>query len=366
MLKLLGRGKKSVSKTNFASPYKQLFSKVKNSKESRRAIKKDVFLERESSKKAFGNIRLHNVEKSFGKKSVLSGVNLEIKHGEIMGIIGVSGSGKTTILRLIIGFYKPSSGEITFNGKDIKKQMNIIDRNFGFATQDDSFYGDLTAEENIRFFGKLYGLNNAFLENNIDNVLDLVELYDEKKVLARNLSGGMQRRLDIACSLVHDPTVLILDEPTEDLDPMLRAELLGLIKKVNKNGTTVIFTTHLLNEAEFLCDEVAIISNGKILTVGTPNDLKKSYKSGDRIHLVLESGDYNKYKKKLRSFKTEVKENKLIIYVSKNIKPSTVLKKVLTMVEKNNDKIVLADIRKPSLREVFSSLTKNAKKNTKK
>ena len=262
MLKLPGRGKKSVKKPLILSPYKQIFSKIEADKKVSREIKRDVLIERDPLKKARGILKLQNIDKSFGKHNVLSGVNLEIKQGKIIGIIGVSGSGKTTILRLIIGFYRPTKGEIIFNGINIKKQMNIIDRNFGFATQDNSFYKELTVEENIKFFGKLYGLTNDFLKLNIDTVLDFVDLYEAKRVLARNLSGGMQRRLDMACALIHDPTVLILDEPTEDLDPILRAEILRLIKKINSKGTTIIFTTHLLDEAEFLCDDVAIISNG--------------------------------------------------------------------------------------------------------
>ena len=363
MLKLPGRGKKSVKKPLILSPYKQIFSKVEENKIERDAIKKKIFVDRDPSKKAYGALKLQGIEKSFGRHKVLYGVNLDVKPGKIIGIIGVSGSGKTTILRLVIGYYKPNSGTITFNGINIRKQMNVIDKNFGFATQENSFYKDLTVEENVRFFGKLYGLTEKFLENNVDSVLDLVELYEAKKALARNLSGGMQRRLDLACSMIHDPSVLILDEPTEDLDPLLRAEMLGLIKKINNKGTTVIFTTHLLDEAEFLCDEVAIIANGKILSVGTPNDLRKLYSSNDTIHLMLENGNYEKYKTNLKSYKTVIENNKLIVQLAKNENSVSALKKILNLVEKNKDKIVFADIRKPSLSEVFSGLTKYARKN---
>ncbi len=364
MLKLPGRGNKRL-KTRVFSPYERLFSNLMGSETGRKEIKKQVLAQRDISKKTFGAIRLHDVRKLFGKKNVLDGVNLEIKPGKILGIIGVSGSGKTTILRLIIGFYKPTSGFVIFNGENIRKQMKIINKNFGFATQDNSFYRDLTVEENVRFFGKLYGLTNEFLNANVDNTLDLVELYDSKRVVASKLSLGMQRRLDIACALIHDPTVLILDEPTEDLDPNLRAQLLNLIKEINKIGTTVIFTTHILDEAEYLCDEIAIISNGKILRVGSSNDLKKAYGYGDEIHLVLESGDYDVYTRKLRSFKPIVKDNKLIINVPAGGKSPKLLKMLLGMVEKNSDKVILADVRKPSLSEVFSNIIKNVKNNKK-
>ncbi len=311
MLKLPGRGKKSVNKPGFLSPYKQLISKVSTGEKIRKEIKDAVLVGREASKKASGVIRLNKVSKWFGNNKVLTNVSFEIKLGKILGIIGVSGSGKTTILRLLIGFYKPTSGVVTFNGENINKQIKVVNRNFGFATQEDSFYKDLTVEENLMFFGRLYGLKKNTLESNVAAIMKLVDLYDARNVLGRNLSGGMERRLDIACALINDPTVLILDEPTEDLDPHLRASLLELIKKINQKGTTVIFTTHLLNEAEFLCDEVAVLSGGGVLKMGTVIDLRKAYNAGDK------------------------------------------------------DKLILADIRKPTLTEVFSSLTKNAKKKIK-
>lgn len=365
MLKLPWRGKKSVMKSDHLFPYKQLFSKIIINTENKEPIKNIGTAYRDPKKKTHGVVKLEGVEKTFGKINVLNGVNLEIKLGKIIGIIGVSGSGKTTILRLIIGFYKPTSGVISFDGKDIKKQKQIVFNNFGFATQDNSFYKNLTVEENVRFFGKLYGLNNEFLNYNIPRVLGLVRLGDSRKILSGKLSSGMQKRLDIACAMIHDPTVLILDEPTEDLDPNLRAEILNLIRDINRNGTTVIFTTHLLGEAEYLCDEIAIIANGKVLIVGSPNDLRKSYSAGDKIHLVLESGNYEKYKKQLNGFKTTVLHSRFIVHVPKNQNSVKILKKILGLVEKNKDKIILADIKKPNLSEVFSNLTRNAKKSKK-
>lgn len=375
-------GKKSVNQKRGFSAYGKLFnfsrSKNKTPKKDKSEVQINIKKKKRFSfhilnkkakdefKSVSGNIEIKGVGKSFGKNIVLKNVNLIIPKGKIFGIIGVSGSGKTTLLRSIVGFYKPSEGVILYNKVDIRKQREIITRNFGFATQDNSFYDNLRVDENIRFFGKLYGLKGNILEERIDNVLSLVELSDAKKRLARNLSSGMRRRLDLACALIHNPSTLILDEPTEDLDPHLRQELLEVIKKINKDGTTVIFTTHLINEAEYLCDIVAIISNNTILKVGSTSDLRKVYKGGEEIHLVLEdTGRYGFYIKKLKKYSMHIRNGKLIIHIKNTEKAIKVLKTLLGWIERNKDKIILADIRRPSLEEVFQELTKNVKKSKK-
>lgn len=367
MLKLPGRGKKRESFSFFA-PYKNLINIVGTKKlvvketvsGSYNKLPDSMF---SSEKKKSGLIKIRNLEKSFGKHLVLQNINLEIQPGKIFGVIGESGSGKTTLLRLIIGYYKLTKGEITFDGNNIVKDSEFVKNNFGFATQDNSFYKDLTVEENLRFFGELYGLEKNYLNETIDRILKLVELIDVRKRLARQLSGGMKRRLDLACALIHDPSVLILDEPTEDLDPRLREQLLNLIKNINNHGTTVIFTSHLLEEIEYLCDKVAVLSKGTIIKVGSPNELREAYKKGEEIHIVLENAkNYSLYAKKLRGLQLNIDGNKMVVYVPEKQNSVTILKKILSWVSKDGQKVVLADIRKPNLTEVFSNLIKDGKK----
>ena len=193
-------------------------------------------------------IEISNVSKSFGKKVVLENVNLNIQEGKILGIIGTNGSGKTTLLNMVIGFYRPTKGSLSFKGKDIQEAQKEVKNKFGFATQYNCYYPHLTSAENVAYFGSIYNLNENEIRSRVIELLKLVNLYEAKDVMAEHLSMGMQRRLDIACSLINDPEVLILDEPTEDLDPALRRDVLGLIKKVNSSGTTVILTSHLLSE----------------------------------------------------------------------------------------------------------------------
>src|SRR3989344_990800 len=364
MLKLPGRGKKREHKGGAFSPYKNFIrSKHDTKKELKEEIKESVRSATSFGTKAEGTIRFNDVEKRFGSHVVLQSLTFEIPTGKIFGVIGVSGSGKTTLLRLIVGYYLPTKGSISFSLKENRKSNIPMTKHFGFATQDNSFYGDLTAEENVRFFGTLYGLKPDVISSRVADVLSVVELYDSRNELARNLSGGMRRRLDLACALVHDPSVLILDEPTEDLDPRLREQLLNLIKNINNHGTTVIFTSHLLEEIEYLCDKVAVLSQGTIIKIGSPDELIEAYKKGEEIHLVLEDPkSYNKYAKKLRGLQLNIDGNKMVVYVPEKQNSVTILKKILSWVSKDGQKVVLADIRKPNLTEVFSNLIKDDKK----
>lgn len=221
-------------------------------------------------------IQATNITKKFGQNVVLDGLNLDIPLGKIFGIVGINGSGKTTLLKILIGYYKPEKGTILYTGEDISKRLNDVRATFGFATQSNCFYLKLTVWENLFYFGRMYGLNDDVIRKNIQTILPLVKLEDAKNVLAENLSTGMQRRLDIACALIHNPHVLILDEPTEDLDPSLRREMLETIKSISReHKTTIILTSHLLEEVEYVCDDVAILHNGKIVKVGNIQAFKR-------------------------------------------------------------------------------------------
>ena len=302
-------------------------------------------------------IEIKKVTKIFGRNTVLNDVDLNIPQNKIFGIIGESGSGKTTLLKSIIGFVKPDSGIITFEGREVSRSMETIRERFGFASQENCFYPKLNVRENLEFFGSLYGLSSKLIDSNIKKLLKFVELEDAEKTLAENLSSGMQRRLDIACSLINNPKVLIMDEPTQDLDPVLRKEIVNLIRKINENGTAVILTSHLLFEAEVLCDEIAILHQGKVLEVGTPEQLKNMYSKNQEIHFETSPGRYDLIIKQLSDEKSiervEHKGNKVILYTPK---AEIVLKKLLIVISKMGEELIDVDLRKPSLNEVFESL----------
>jgi ABC-2 type transport system ATP-binding protein len=305
-------------------------------------------------------IEVKNLSKSFGAHQVLKNVNLQIPSRKIFGIIGPSGCGKTTLLKTMIGFWTADSGDISYETRDLKKHGKFIRQIVGFATQENCVYPKLSVRENLIYFGTLSNVPRSTLLSNIDKVIKFVHLEDSSEELAENLSGGMQRRLDIACSLIHNPRILILDEPTEDLDPILRRDVLSLIKKINQDDTTVVMTSHLLHEAEQLCDVIAILHNGKVLKCGTPEELRRSFSKEDEIHLITLKKNYAELMKNIKSRaikKVERSGNRLIIRTTDS---ESTLQKILSGIKKQKDKIVQIDVRKPSLSEVFVSLVKKS------
>jgi ABC-2 type transport system ATP-binding protein len=232
-------------------------------------------------------IKFQNIDKTFKTHKVLDELNLSINKGDLIGLIGKSGEGKTTLLRVLIGFYKIDSGQIIFREKDITKKTNIIRDAVGFCTQENSFYPELTIEENLWYYGRLYKINRRTLKQQIPRLLKLVDLTNHKKKLSGNISGGMKRRLDFAISLVHDPEILIMDEPTTGLDPIIRKSLWDLIDKINKEGKTIIVSSHLLDYIQDKCNKIGFLSKGKV-NVTTMTKLKKKYPKEKSLNYMFE------------------------------------------------------------------------------
>nr|MBI4156928.1 ABC transporter ATP-binding protein [Candidatus Woesearchaeota archaeon] len=303
-------------------------------------------------------IKVDKLIKTFGKNNVLKNVSFDIDNKDIFGIIGVSGSGKTTILNILIGFLKHDSGAVLFQSKDISSDRRNIKGIFGFATQGGSFYSKLSVMENLEYFGRLYDIHPDEIKKRSDTLIELMELDKARDTLAGHLSTGMQRRLDIACALIHDPDVLILDEPTEDLDPVLRKEILGLIRRINDQGTTIIITSHLLSEMESVCNKITILHNGEILETGTPDQLKDAYSKYEEIHLETSPGNYDKIIRRLNKSHVKhviKKSHKVVIYTNQAQK---LLKQLLRTLDSTKERLVDIDVNKPSLEEVFESLTR--------
>jgi len=211
-------------------------------------------------------IFLDDILKKYRKNKVLNGLTLNVEKGEILGIMGKSGCGKTTLLKGLIGMINYDSGKIYFNGEKI----NILNKNFlrnrvGFASQENMLYEELTLMENIVYYGKLYNLKKSEIIENASQLLGLSGLSNSKRLLIKNFSGGMKKRANILVSLVHDPDVLILDEPTTGLDPILRSSIWEYILKINKQGKTVIVSSHLIEELQEYCTNVAFMHRGRIL-----------------------------------------------------------------------------------------------------
>ncbi len=217
-----------------------------------------------------------NLVKRFGDFTAVDHLNLKIRKGEIYGLLGPNGAGKTTTIRMLTTMDLPTEGSITINGFSTKTQYLEARRNIGVIQQHHSLEKDISVKENIVHHGLMQNLSRKQIKENMENLCGIMELNDRMDSLVETLSGGWKKRVAIVCSLIHNPKILFMDEPTTGLDTQSRNLLWKMIRNINKQGTTIILTTHYIFEAENLCDRVGIIANGKLITEGTPEELRES------------------------------------------------------------------------------------------
>jgi ABC-2 type transport system ATP-binding protein len=231
---------------------------------------------------------LKELVKRFGDFVAVDRVSLEIPKGEIFGFLGPNGAGKSTTIRILCGLLGPTSGSGTVAGFDVATQAEDIRRNIGYMSQKFSLYDDLTVEENIEFFGGVYGVQPDVLKTRRDYVLKMAGLEDRRKSLTRLLSGGWKQRLALGCAILHEPPILFLDEPTSGVDPMARRNFWDLIYQLSAAGHTIFVTTHYMDEAEY-CHRIALMYGGRVIALGSPAELKQLL--GEGRLLYLESSD---------------------------------------------------------------------------
>ena len=235
-------------------------------------------------------VELIAVERAFDERLVLSNISLTVNEGEIFGVVGPSGSGKTTMVRMIVGLLTPSSGEVYVQGMAPADFGSREKRDLGYMPQGFSLYPTLTTMENARFMASLYGIGWLARRKRIREVLEFLELWDARGRLAANLSGGMQRRLSLAGAILHNPSLIVVDEPTAGLDPVLRLRIWDYLRDLREQGITIILTTQYIEEAE-RCDAVAILSEGKVAAVGSPMELRRQANMPDSVDLEIKGGD---------------------------------------------------------------------------
>ena len=216
-----------------------------------------------------------DLTKKYDNRPVVDNLNIEIKKGEIFGLLGPNGAGKSTTMNMICNIVKPDFGVIEFMGKDFRKNKKELSGHLGYIPQHLAIHGNLKAWENVELFTSLYGIKGEELKHRIDESLEYVGLSERRNDYAKKFSGGMKRRLNIACAIGHHPDLLIFDEPTVGIDPQSRNFILERIKESNANGATVIYTSHYMEEVEAICTRIAIMDNGKIIASGTSEELKK-------------------------------------------------------------------------------------------
>ncbi|MBN2048966.1 MAG: ABC transporter ATP-binding protein [Spirochaetales bacterium] len=302
-------------------------------------------------------IEMNNLTKSFGSTVAVNNISLTIPAGSLFGLLGPNGAGKTTLINLITGLVSPDSGTVRFPGLNGKKATREVKSKLGLVPQDQAFYLNYSAGENITFFAGLYGLKGKVLKEAVERALEFTGLTDTGKKRAKDFSGGMKRRLNIACGIVHNPDIIILDEPTVGIDPQSRNHILRSVEKLQKEGRTIIYTTHYMEEAEALCSDIAILDKGKIIARGTQEELKLMIQDHYRVIFTLKRPE----KVDLQAFKKipgvrHVELEDLFLKVTSEVGIGNLNQ--LTE-EVNRQQILVTDIKSdsPSLETVFLNLT---------
>jgi len=303
-------------------------------------------------------VKLDQVAKSFGDVTAVDKVSLEIMEGEIFGRLGPNGAGKSTAINMITGLLSIDKGSISILGMDIRKNKMEAKANVGIVPQDIAIYEDLTSLENVKFFAGLYGLRGKELDAAALDALGFTGLSDRKGEFPKNFSGGMKRRLNIACAIAHKPKLIIMDEPTVGIDPQSRNHILQSVKTLNKMGSTIIYTSHYMEEVDEICTRIAIMDHGKVIALGTCAELKNLINDKD-ILIVTVAGPASKVsEEKIREIagveSVDIAESTVKITSAREV---TNLDKIIQYFVKNDISIKSVESKTPDLESVFLSLT---------
>ncbi|MCM3337907.1 ABC transporter ATP-binding protein [Paenibacillus sp. MER TA 81-3] len=232
-------------------------------------------------------VQIRNVVKKYNGKAVVDHLNLAIEEGEIFGLLGPNGAGKSTTIHMLTGMLPISGGDISVDGISVKHNPLEVKRRIGLVPQDLAIYEQMSARDNIVFFAKLYGLRGKALEAGVDEALELVGLSDRRKDKPAAFSGGMKRRLNIACAIAHRPRLIIMDEPTVGIDPHSRNHILESVKQLNEAGSTIIYTSHYMEEVEAISTKVGIMNQGRLIACGTQHQLKEDIGQDDKLTVTI-------------------------------------------------------------------------------
>lgn len=285
-------------------------------------------------------LQVKDAKKSYGSFIALRGVTFDLHSGELLAVLGPNGAGKTTLIRAICGRHRLSSGFIELNGQPIRRRKQR--RLLGFVPQDLAVYPDLSVRQNMEVFGRLHGVPGSELKAKVNDALEWTRLQDRQKHLAGTLSGGMQRRLNIACGVLHSPVVLLLDEPTVGVDPQSRERIFEMLEELKQQGTSIILTTHQLDEAQSRCDRIVIVDGGQVIASGTLDDLI-SKTVGHARQLTVQTRLVNG-----EATRTQTLELQDVVRD---------LPRVLADAEQKNVQIDRLTVKEPSLQDVFLHLT---------
>lgn len=302
-------------------------------------------------------IEVKNLTKKYKELKAVDDLSFEVHEGEILGLLGPNGSGKSTTINCLLSLLNYSNGSIKIFGKEMKPDSYDLKSKIGVVFQEVSVFDELTVYENIDYFCGLYISDNETRKKYIEDAISLVGLEDFKKFYPKKLSGGLLRRLNIACGIAHKPKLIFLDEPTVAVDPQSRNNILDGIKKLRDDGATIVYTTHYMEEVEILCDRVIILDKGKILATGTTDELKELAKIEEKISIEVADIDV-KYLDKIKEFKNidTVNYNGNILLITYK-KGKNNLVEIMEYLKNNNINYNKIFSERPTLNDVFLELT---------
>jgi ABC-2 type transport system ATP-binding protein len=303
-------------------------------------------------------VSMHEVTRRYGDVAAVDGVTLDVPQGTILGVIGPSGSGKTTMIRMLTGTLEPSKGRLSVLGQNPRKFNRRTREQIGYMPQHFVLYDELTAWENLSFVASLFGLLWPSRGKRVKRLLMLLELWDARNRRARHLSGGMQRRLELACALVHDPRLMFIDEPTAGLDPLLRQKIWSEFRRLRDAGRTLVVTTQVVSEAAY-CDCVAVLSHGKLIALAAPEELRRMASGGDVIQIQTEAPFEADVLERLDGVR-EVRHRSPRDFLVIADDAATTTPRVVQAVQAAFGTVIASSEYRPSYDEVFSALVSRA------
>lgn len=305
-------------------------------------------------------LEVKDIRKSYKNVIAVDGISFEVNKGEVFGLLGPNGAGKSTTISMLSTLIVPDGGHILYHGEDIVQTPKEIQHKLGIVPQEIALYPSLTGYENLKFWGHVYGLRGKELKDRVDEVAEIIGLKDRLKDKIEKYSGGMKRRINIGAALLHKPELLIMDEPTVGIDPQSRNHILDTVLALNKEGMTIIYTSHYMEEAEYLCTRICIMDKGKIIAGGTQDQLVNIVKGRKKIKLKIDGiTEYliNKLKEIDFVQKVEVIEGEIILTTEND---KDVFKDIISKLSETDSNILSIDISKPNLESVFLHLTGRA------
>jgi len=303
-------------------------------------------------------LEVHDVRKCYGKTIALDGITFQVAEGEIFGLLGPNGAGKTTLLSILSCLLETSAGEARLLGRPLHRAARSLRREIGIVPQELALYGELTARENLRFFGQLYGLKRALLRRRMEEVLAAIGLADRAEQRVETFSGGMKRRLNLGAALVHEPRLLLLDEPTTGVDPQSRNHIFEEIRRVNRAGVTVVYTSHYMEEVQALCPRIGIIDHGQLIACDRLTELLQQMDGLIRIRVPQISVGLRERIKQLPSVRLTEQNGQRLELECRDVKKT--LLQLVSVLNELQLELTSLETEEPNLERVFLHLTGRA------